>query len=170
MSEASLYLGLRRLSACEADAAVVQQVLQAAPVFALMTQGKLSAPDEGKQELLALPPGKQAQDKFFFALEDAKGRVLGCADLIRGYPEPEIAYLGLLLLVEEVQGLGYGSQAMLQLRQLACDWGCNRLRLGVVEQNVAGRAFWQRQGFVEIARKTLPHLIGTVLVMEADLR
>jgi len=133
--------------------------------YSLLVEGRLPTLEEAKQELLDCPPGKTLEDKFFGAywLDD---RLVGCADLIRGYPEPHIAYLGLLLFAQSCQGQGLGVRALAQLVEMARSWGCSLMRLAVIETNLRALAFWQREGFCEIYRKPTQKFLGDAIVME----
>ena len=73
------------------------------------------------------------------------GRLSGLAELSFGFPGPDDAYLGLMILAPEARGAGHGAQFLAHVEALARP--CPNLYLGVLEANPRGRAFWQRQGF-----------------------
>ncbi len=152
-----------------ADIAQLQAVLDAAPQYHLLVEGKLASADSAHEELHALPPGKGYEDKFFYLFSDNAGQALGVADVIRGYPLATTVMIGLLLFCEPAQGQGYGAEALAQIRSMARQWKCTTLRIGVVETNQRGLAFWQREGFVEVARKLAPQFTGEVIVLEASV-
>lgn len=159
---------LRLAPASAADAAALQAVLEAAPQFSLLAEGHLPDPDAGQQELLALPPGKQLEDKYMLLLCQ-QGKAIGACDLVRAYPTPDTAFLGLLLVIETEQGRGHGPQAMELLQAMAQSWGCQKMRLAVLEANLAGQRFWHKQGFVEIGRKPSAQYLSGLIVMEKSL-
>lgn len=136
--------------------------------YSLLVEGRLPTLEEAQQELLDCPPGKALEDKFFggYWLND---RLVGCADLIRGYPEPQIAYLGLLLFAQSCQGQGLGTKALVQLVEMARSWGCNHMRLAVIDTNPRALAFWQREGFCEIYRKATQAFTGDAIVMQKPI-
>jgi GNAT superfamily N-acetyltransferase len=92
--------------------------------------------------------------------------MVGCIDLIRAYPTPDRAYLGLLLFAESHQGKGLGTQALHYITQQAAAWGCTHLRLGVVTTNLTGLAFWRYQGFVPLYQKPQAGYLGEIVVCE----
>lgn len=147
------------------DAAALFGLFEQARAYSLLVEGKLPTIEDAIEDLSALPPGKQLQDKFYGGYWK-DGALVGCMDLIRGYPEPDIAYLGLLLFGNSHQGHGYGVVAMAHINQLARSWGCTRLRLAVIDKNIRGLRFWQRQGFVELYRKPRPECTGDAIVMQ----
>ena len=69
----------------------------------------------------------------------------GVAELSFGYPTPEDAYLGLMILAPRARSKGQGAAFLAHIQSLA--QGCPRLYLAVLEANPRGRAFWERQGF-----------------------
>jgi GNAT superfamily N-acetyltransferase len=90
-------------------------------------------------------------------------------DLIRGYPEPHIAFLGLLLFSETHQGQGLGKLALTHIANLSRSWGCTALRLSVIDKNLQALAFWQREGFIEMYRKPTTQFTGDAIVMQRSL-
>ena len=74
------------------------------------------------------------------------GQLAGVAELSFGFPLPEDAYLGLMILAPAARGHGHGSAFTSHLEALAHP--CPRLYLGVLQANARGHAFWARQGFV----------------------
>src|SRR6476661_2303153 len=110
---------LRRLAAGdEADVRELQRVLQAAPGYSLLVEGRPPPAQAARELFEALPPGKEHADKFVLGFEDATG-----------------AHLGLLLFAEPAQGRGHGPAALRQLEAMARGWGCRALRLAVIETN-----------------------------------
>ena len=99
--------------------------------------------------------------------------MVGCIDLIRGYPTANAATLGLLLVAEQHQGVGIGCQAFTLLEQFARGWGsCDLIRLAVVMTNSEVISFWRKLGFSETG-VTKPYCYGSVIsqtiIMEKPL-
>jgi GNAT superfamily N-acetyltransferase len=115
--------------------------------------------------LSATPPGKATADKFVL-LFSRDGIPVGCADVIRGHPSPDVAFIGLLLLAEQAQGRSNGVHALAHIATLAAGWACTALRIAVIETNVRALAFWRREGFAELHRKPAPHFTGQAILME----
>jgi ribosomal protein S18 acetylase RimI-like enzyme len=77
------------------------------------------------------------------------GEMVGCADVIRGFPDPTKATIGLLLIAEPHQGRGVGRAAYRQVEERIVYWGsCSEIALGVVRTNEQALAFWSKVGFV----------------------
>lgn len=160
------------LAACSehepADVAAIQQLLEAAPAYTLLVEGRLPQPGDGYSAISDLPPDTARTDKFFGAFSE-DGKIIGCLDLVRGYPEQEIAFLGLLLFAETHQGKGYGLIGWQHAVEMARAWNCQQLRLAVIETNQRGLKFWQRLGFCELYRKAMPAYTGDAIVLEIAL-
>ena len=162
-------LSCRPLSSSHpADVSGLQALLESAPGYYLVTQGELPPPTAATDLLSAVPHGKSQADGcvigFFLA-----GNLVGCAGLVRGYPTKQAAFLGLLLFAESHQGQGYGVAALTQIDAVACSWGCEELRLAVIETNVRARSFWGREGFVEVVTEPVSGFSGDAVVMQRGL-
>ena len=162
-------LSCRQLSSSRsADVASLQALLESAPGYYRVTQDKLPPPTAATDLLGAVPHGRSQADAWVIGFFLA-GDLVGCAGLVRGYPTKEAAFLGLLLFAESHQGQGYGVAALTQTDAVARSWGCEKLRLAVIETNVRARSFWRREGFVEVAREPVAGFSGDAVVMQRRL-
>lgn len=75
------------------------------------------------------------------------GKLAGVAELSFGFPEPQDAYLGLMLLAPEARSQGQGAAFLAHVEALARTAQAPRLYLALLEENPRGRAFWMRHGF-----------------------
>lgn len=75
------------------------------------------------------------------------GRLDGVAELSFGFPLPDDAYLGLMLLDASQRGIGLGAWFLDQVQARAAP--APRLYLAVLQANPRGRAFWERHGFTD---------------------
>lgn len=164
-----LQLTLRTLCPQEtADVALLQGILERAPAYALLVEGRPPAPTAAADLCAELPPGGEPARKRVVVFHLGHEPV-GCADLYLGHPDPSTAYLGLLLFAERHQGRGLGPRALAQLEGLASRSGCTSLRLAVIATNERGLAFWQREGFVAVQRRALPGYTGAAVVMQRTI-
>lgn len=150
------------------DIAALQAVLENAASFSLLTEGHLPSSTAAQEAMLAKPPHLGEDDKLMlgFFLDD---HLIGCADICRGYPEADTAFIGLLLFAEPFQGQGHGKTAMHTLRNIALTWHCQRIRISVIANNTAALAFWRREGFIELHRKPAMGFLDDAIVMEWQL-
>jgi GNAT superfamily N-acetyltransferase len=86
--------------------------------------------------------------------------------MLNGFPDPEIAYLGLLLLSESFQGRGWGAEALRFAEQAARDWGCTKIRIAVIATNRSGLGFWKHCGFTELERRVSPRYSSPLVILE----
>jgi GNAT superfamily N-acetyltransferase len=124
------------------DVAVL--LLQAADYYHLWL-GHDPGPEQVDEVFSACPPNcDPAQSQRLGLFLD--GQLAGVAELSFGFPLPEDAYLGLMILAPAARGHGHGAAFTSHLETLARH--SPRLYLGVLQANARGHAFWARQGFV----------------------
>lgn len=150
------------------NATILFSLFSQAQQFHLIIDGRLPTLDAARTALSELPPGKAPRDKLFGGYWK-DNEIIGCADLIRGYPETHVAFLGLLLFSESNQGIGFGPIALRQLFDQARSWGCSELRLAVIDKNKRALGFWLSQGFRELYRKPALQYRGDAIVMQITL-
>lgn len=157
---------LRRLLATDGPA--LQRLFELAPAYqAAVSHEPLSA-RAAEEALVACPPNLSLSDKHLIGRwED--GELTAVVDLLRGYPDPATAYLGLLLVGEPWQGNGRGQAFYLQACMMARTWGATRLRLSVIASNEAALSFWLRRGFIECYRRELAVYRAEAIVLERTL-
>ncbi len=153
---------IRLLHGEPAEMRDLQRVLEEAPMYANRITGVPPGPADAQSTYTALPEGKSYDDKFVFGIYFA-GEMVGCADLIRGYPDFATALLGLLLVSEKRQRQGIGYNAYALIEQFIRDWcTCDRVRIGVVRTNEAVRTFWTHLGF-DPTGEVKPYRYGSVV-------
>lgn len=162
-------LTYRRFDAAEpSDVRALQRLLEAAPSYSIVIQGTPPSGTAAEELLSELPPGRTLEDKFVLGIFEGDALV-GCADLFRGYPAPQFAYIGLLLFSEADQRRGFGTEALAHIDALAASWGCRILRIGVIETNLRALSFWRRAGFREVDRKAIAGFTGEAVIMDRDV-
>src|SRR5436309_2218116 len=164
-------LALRLLSGNAEEMAALQRVLEAAPRYFHTVTGLPPGHAEAQSAFTALPPGKDYDDKRVWGLY-AGEQMIGCADVIRGYPVHDKAIIGLLLLAQRWQRRGLGRAFALLLEKVIGDWPeIALLRIGVVDRNTGALAFWRKLGYVEtgeVKRAGAP-FVGDAIVLEKPL-
>ncbi|SRR5258706_11379158 len=93
---------LQAISGMAGEMAELQRVLEAAPGYAQIVTGCPPGRADAQSTYSILPEGKSYDDKFVFGIF-RKGQMVGCADVIRAYPDSVTAHIGLLLVVEQFQ-------------------------------------------------------------------
>lgn len=142
------------------DAPIIQSVLEKAPRYQENIQGTDLDSDAGLSVLKELPPNC-TQDLKHVLIVEKNDQVIGVVDIVKGYPESEVAYIGLLLLIEKFQGKGMGSlvydKVEKYIRSLG---GISRLRLSYVKNNSV-ESFWKKMGF-HVTGEKRPYESGSI--------
>lgn len=133
----------------------------------------LPKPNAAEEMFKALPDGKSYDDKFVLGVFTSSGQMIGCADLIRAFPDGETAMLGLLLIRESRQKTGLGRLAYDVIEKIALSWpGIRKVRIGVIGINGTVLAFWRAHGFVETCAR-IPYaengVVSETIVLEKAL-
>jgi RimJ/RimL family protein N-acetyltransferase len=150
--------------------AALQCVLEAAPDYFQLVTGAPPGGAEAQSTFTALPPDKTYADKFVWGLYEGDA-MIGCSDVIRGYPVREKAVIGLLLLAQAWQHRGLGRAFAALVEQAVAAWPeIQRLRIGVVASNEGALAFWRKLGYLETGEvKQNSEFVREVIVLEKPL-
>jgi GNAT superfamily N-acetyltransferase len=163
---------LRLLTGRPAEMAALQCVLEAAPAYFQTVTG---APPRGalaQGTFTALPPDKTYADKFVWGFYSGDA-MIGCADVIRGYPVREKAVIGLLLLAEPWQRRGLGRVFAALIEQAIAAWPeIAVLRIGIVATNTGALAFWRKQGYTGTGevKPAAAGFVADTIVLEKPLQ
>ena len=146
---------VRRIDADAPTKAAVQALHERAADYVQRIWGLPPDPNSGADFFARLPPGKTAADKYTLGVFDGQAMV-GCIDLVRGWPDEATAVIGLLLLEPAARGRGIGRQAF-----AAIEAQITQLRAVVIASNDVARPCWEHLGF-RVNGQTRPHEMGTV--------
>jgi ribosomal protein S18 acetylase RimI-like enzyme len=164
-------LSLRLITGLPTEVQALQGVLEAAPSYYLAVTGRPAGNAEAHSTLTALPLDKTGADQVVRGLYAGEA-MIGCADVIRGYPAREKAVIGLLLLAQPWQRRGHGRAFALRIEQAIGGWPeIARQRLGVAVSNPGAQAFWRKLGYRETGevRPAPPSMAAAFRVMEKPL-
>ena len=133
----------------EKDLKELQVVLEGAPKYSLNISGKIQTPTASEEVFSAIPEGFDLTKKFVIGIK-LNSELVGCIDVLRGFPSEETLMLGLLLLKEKIQGQGIGKISFNQLLSYVGNWTeIKKIRISVVKSNGDVLNFWQKLGIVE---------------------
>lgn len=119
------------------------------------------------EDLLGLPPGKTPDDKYYLGYF-SNNRLIAVMDLISGYPEAEIAFIGLFMMSEDFRGQGIGSSIIGELAAYLEAEGFSSIRLAVAKGNLQSESFWHKNHFVPTGMESVRDSY-TAVVMERPL-
>ncbi|MCI9531352.1 MAG: GNAT family N-acetyltransferase [Lachnospiraceae bacterium] len=120
-----------------------------------------------KEDMLALPPNIGQEDKFYIGFYDGK-KLIAVLDLINGYPEQGMAYIGFFMMDAAIQGRGVGSEIISGLCESLKRAGFTSVRLAWVKGNPQAEHFWLKNLFVAL-KETTGNVPGTVILAERTL-
>lgn len=106
-----------------------------------------------KEDMEALPPGKNYEDKFFLGYYENEV-LIAIMDLIVGYPNEKTIYIGLLMTNVSIQGRGIGTTIIQELCEYCKMQGYERIELAWVKGNPQSEAFWKKNGFTPIEERS----------------
>ena len=143
-------------------------VFRASPSFVYLTEGR--APTDS--EVIAIMnrvPGYCRPEDVFIRTISLDGMLCGLAVTVRAYPNPQTAFLALLLIVESAQGQLLGTRVLRDIEGEAKSWGCSSISAAVDSRNVRALKFWLREGFVERFRKGVSGFMGQAIAIEKEV-
>ena len=119
------------------------------------------------QDMKALPPRKEAKDKYYGGLFDGE-YLVAVLDLITGYPSETTLFIGFFMMNREEQGKGLGTEIITELCNNVHSQGFTHIRLGYVKGNLQSEAFWLKNGFEKTGIETQTEEY-TIVILERDL-
>ena len=127
------------------DRAAVALLLTQAQDYYHLWLGHAPGPAEVDDVFTGTPPGCDPAASQRLGLW-RHGALQGVAELSFGFPGPQDAYLGLMILAPQARGQGHGAAFLAHLEALARARS-TQLFLAVLDANPRGAAFWARNGF-----------------------
>ena len=117
-------------------------------------------------DLHIAPLGISLSDKYYIGFFQ-KETVIAVMDLIDGYPEPEIAFIGFFMMNKDLQGHGIGTAIIQETAAYLKTTGKAAIRLAIDKGNPQSMHFWKKNGFIVI--KEVDRNGWTALVAEKQL-
>lgn len=115
------------------------------------------------EHLHITPPDIELKDKYYIGFYQ-EGTLIAVMDLIDGYPEPDIAFIGFFMMNIAFQGQEIGSSIIQDLAAYLKASGKTAIRLAIDKGNPQSTHFWKKNGFLVI--KEVDRNGWTVLVAE----
>ena len=102
--------------------------------------------EEIRNDMEITPPGIDRSDKYYIGFFDGQDLV-AVMDLIDGYPEPDIAYIGFFMMNRQYQGKQIGSAIIGEAADYLRATGKTAIRLAIDKGNPQSFHFWKKNGF-----------------------
>lgn len=150
-----------------ADVPAVLRLMQGNTLYFRYCGGD-AVPSEASilRDMSIVPGNKTLEDKYYvgFFRDETLAAIM---DLIDGYPENDIAFVGFFMMNASLQGTGEGTKIISRLCTKLKALGIGRIRLGIDKGNPQSTHFWKKNGFRVI--REVPQERGTILLAERIL-
>lgn len=117
--------------------------------------------DEILNDLIITPPNVSINDKYYVGFFDGDNLV-SVMDIIDGWPERSIIYIGFFMVDINYQGRGVGSSIISEVISYFKDIKKEKVRLAIDDGNNQSMSFWKKNGFNVIYDATLDGYIKHV--------
>lgn len=132
------------------DGPELQSLFERDPQYFQAVHGHPPGPSEAQSTYVALPEGKEYEDKFLLGLfRDT--HLLGVVDIIRDCPHRGSWLLGLLFLDPEIRNCGVSFDLVRHLELWIGKLGGDELRVSTAQQNEEALRFFSQLGYRIIA-------------------
>lgn len=148
------------------DAEAVFSLYQTNPQY-FDAMGDIPTLESAKADLIALPPNKAIEDKYYVGFYD-EAHLVAIMDLIRGFPNEQTAFIGLFMVHASQQGRGIGSKIIADVLSHLKSLGFSRCRLGYVKTNLQSKSFWFKNGFLPTGVESKQEKY-TIVLMEKEI-
>jgi GNAT superfamily N-acetyltransferase len=137
----------------------LQGLLERCADYHLLVSGEPPGSLAAESLLTECPPGYSGEDKVIIGIYTTDANLVGMLDAIRGYPQAECWWVGLLLIDPLFRNKGLGRLIYQSFEQWAGQLGAKTILIGVIEENERACRFWKQMGF-EILEKQPPRQFG----------
>lgn len=120
-----------------------------------------------EEDMLALPPGVPIQNKYYVGYF-CGDRLIAVLDLIDGYPEKDVIFIGFFMCDLSIQKRGTGTNIITELFDYVKNRGYKSVQLAWVKGNPQAEHFWLKNGFTVI-KKTTSTAADSVILAERKL-
>lgn len=135
-----------------ADAGRLQELLDRCSDYYELHEGCATPVDAGVHELSAVPPGRSAGELQVFAFAQPAGVLDAMIQLLPGYPDEGVWWIGLLVVAPGLRGRGVGRELLRHAVEAAASASATGLQLLVSVRNPRALKFWASAGFRETGR------------------
>ena len=108
--------------------------------------GKLPSRELILNDLHITPPGVHESAKYYVGFYE-NGMLAAIMDLIDGYPQEDIAFIGFFMMKKNMQGKNTGSRIIRDTSGYLKETGKTAIMLGIDKDNPQSTHFWKKNGF-----------------------
>lgn len=125
------------------------------------------SPESIEEDMKALPPGVSEQNKYYVGYYDGD-KLIAVMDLIDGYPEKDIVFIGFFMCDKSIQKCGIGTNIITELLDYIKNRGYKSVQLAWVKGNPQAEHFWLKNGFA-VVKETTSTAADCVILAERKL-
>ena len=148
----------------ESDAELIIDLCKENTLFYRYTEAKPTI-DSILEDMKALPPGMTLKDKYYIGFFD-ENDLVAIMDLIDGWPNKDIAYIGFFMMNVNYQGKNIGSSIIYEIESYMKSMGKTSIRLAVDDGNPQSSHFWMKCGYTPIKETSINGWVKHVFVKE----
>ncbi|MCL2704512.1 MAG: GNAT family N-acetyltransferase [Defluviitaleaceae bacterium] len=116
--------------------------------FFLLTEGKESSLAGILGSVTAVPKGFCLKDKYFTGIWK-NGSIIAVLDFLKGFPDKDCVWIGLLLVRGGLKGQSIGTEIAQAVLRASKNTNHKQIKLGVIDNNAKGIDFWVKMGFAQ---------------------
>lgn len=137
---------IRELETSDID--VIVELCQQNTVFYEHTEARPTR-ENILDDMNVAPPGIELSKKFYFGYYKDQ-ELIAVMDLVDGYPNEDIAYIGFFMMKLNYQGNQIGTTIISETADYLRSIGKKAIRLAIDKGNPQSTHFWKKNGFVVI--------------------
>ena len=134
------------------DAAIVTGLFRRAADYVLLETGLPPDASQTDDFFTVSPPGIDPATTLRLGHVMDDGLLVAIAEVAFGFPQPDDAYIGLLLIDPAHRGNRLGQRMLDHIFGAARARGATRILIAVLEDNPKAQRFWSKMGFTEETR------------------
>jgi GNAT superfamily N-acetyltransferase len=151
----------------------LQMFFEANPFYFLAVHGAPAQAGEAHEEIHGeLPTGWPFTRKYVFGYQEAEGQLAAMANVISDLLAIGVWHIGTFIVATGRHGSGDAQALYGSIEEWALRRGARWMRLGVVHGHARAEAFWQRRGYLQVAKRdgiVMGNKINTIRVMAKPL-
>lgn len=120
------------------------------------------------EDMVVLPPNKTLNDKYYVGFYQ-ENKLIAIMDLIDGYPEKSIIFIGFFMIEKTIQNQGIASNIINDLVNYLKTLNYQEIRLAWVKTNPQAKHFWLKNHFVAL-KETISNTNDQVILASRSLR
>lgn len=121
-----------------------------------------------EEDMAALPSGITNECKYYVGYYEV-GNLLAVLDLIDGYPEKEVVFIGFFMCDISIQKRGIGTNIITELLNYIKIQGYKSVQLAWVKGNPQAEHFWLKNGFTVVKETSSNVADSSVILAEKRL-